>query len=96
MITAKRLRGSEGNSRKEDRRAAIVACGDASPVFEATEHDLDAAATPVPALTLSDRLVARSSGRDAGLDALGLKSVPERVDVVAAVDEQPVRFRLIV
>jgi hypothetical protein len=47
--------GREGN-----RWASVVAGGDATPVFQAAEHDLDAAATPVAAFIVSDRLVARS------------------------------------
>ncbi len=65
-------------------------------VFEATKHDLDAAAAPIAALVVSDRLVARSATRDAGLDTLGLERVPEPVGVVAAVTEQPLRLGQVV
>ena len=41
---------------------------------------------------MPDGLVARPATRDAGLDALGLESVPEPIGVVAAVAEQPLRF----
>nr|GFC71591.1 hypothetical protein [Tanacetum cinerariifolium] len=58
---------------EEGRWAAIVAGGNAPPVFETAKHDLDAAAAPVAALVVSDRLVARSPARDAGLDALGME-----------------------
>src|SRR5204863_269512 len=37
-------RGSEGDGREEGRGVAIVAGGDAPPILEAAEHDLDAAA----------------------------------------------------
>jgi hypothetical protein len=60
--------------------------------LKAAEHDFDAASTPVTALVVSDRLAARSSARDAWLDAFGLESVPEPIGVVAAVTEQPLRF----
>lgn len=50
------------------------------------------ATSPIAPLVVSDRLVARSPARDAGLDALGLQGVSEPVGVVAAVAEQPLRF----
>ena len=40
-----------------------------TPILQTAEHDLDAAATPVAALVVSDRLVARSAARNAGLDS---------------------------
>jgi len=52
---------------------------------------IDAAAAPAMTLVVSDRLVARSSA-PGWIDALGLESVPERIGVVAAVAEQPLRF----
>jgi hypothetical protein len=42
---------------------------------------------PVPGLLVPDRLVTRLPGRDAGLNALGLESVPEPGGVVATVAE---------
>ena len=78
-------RGSEGDGREEGRGVAIVAGGDAPPILEAAEHDLDAAAVPVAALVIPDRLVAGSPTRDAWLDALCLESVPEPVGVIAAI-----------
>ena len=50
--------GSEGDGGEEGGRTAIVAGGDTAPVLEPTEHDLDAAAAPVAALVVPDRLVA--------------------------------------
>ena len=76
--------------------AAVVAGGDPAPVLEAAKHDLDAAATPVAALVVPDRLVARLAAWDAGLDAFGLECVPEPVGVVAAVPEQPLRLRHVI
>lgn len=38
--------------------ASGLASGDATPVLQAAEHDLDAAAPPVTALVVSDWLVA--------------------------------------
>ena len=72
--------GCEGNSREEDRWASVVAGGDATPVFQAAERDLDAAATPVAALVVSDRFVARSPTWDAGLNAFGFQGIPTRND----------------
>jgi hypothetical protein len=66
--------------------------GDAAPVLQAAEHDLDATASPVAPLVVYDRFVARSAARDAGLDAFGFQSVPEPVGVAAAVAEQPLRL----
>jgi len=43
---------------------------------------------------VSDRLVAGSTARDAGLNALGMESVPEPVGVIAAVAQQPLRFSI--
>src|SRR3546814_589837 len=65
---------------------------DAAPVLQAAEHDLDAAAAPVPALVVSDRFVAGFPTWDAGLDALGFQRIPEPVGVIAAVAEQPLRL----
>src|SRR3546814_2869080 len=70
----------------------VVAGSDAAPVLQAAEHDLDAAAAPVPALVVSDRFVAGFPTWDAGLDALGFQRIPEPVGVIAAVAEQPLRL----
>ncbi len=70
--------------------------GNAPPVLEAAEHDLDAAAAPVAALVVSDRLIARSATWDARLDALDLESVSEPIGVVAAVAEKPLRLGQVV
>src|SRR3546814_13621137 len=72
--------------------ASVVAGSDAAPVLQAAEHDLDAAAAPVPALVVSDRFVAGFPTCDAGLDALGFQRLPEPVGVIAAVAEQPLRL----
>jgi len=84
--------GGEGDGGEEDGWAPVIAGGDASPVFEAAEHDLHAAAASVSALVVPDRLVAGPPTWDAGLDAFGLQSVPEPVGIIAAVTEQPLRF----
>lgn len=64
--------GSECDGGEEGGWASVVAGRDAAPVFEAAEHNLDAAASPIAPFVVSDRLVARSPARDAGLNALGL------------------------
>ena len=88
--------GSEGDGGEEGGLAAIVAGCDATPVLETSDHDLDAAATPVPALVVPDRLVAGPATRDAGLDAFGLEGIPEPVGVIASVAEQPLRLGQVV
>ena len=40
-----------------------------TPILQTAKHDLEAAATPVAALVVSDRLVARSAARNAGRDS---------------------------
>src|SRR3546814_11553117 len=83
------LGGSEGDGGEEGGWASVVAGSDAAPVLQAAEHDLDAAAAPVPALVVSDRFVAGFPTWDAGLDALGFQRIPEPVGVIAAGAEQP-------
>lgn len=88
--------GRERDGREEDGWAAVVASGDAAPILQTAEHDLDAAAAPVAALVVSDWLVARSAARDAWLDALGFQGVPEPIGVITTVAKQPLCFRQIV
>ena len=71
---------------------SVVSGGDAAPVFQAAEHHLDAAASLVAALVVSDWLIARFSTWDTGLDAFGIQGVPEPVCIIAAVTEQPLCF----
>jgi len=73
-----------------------LASGDAAPILQTAERDLDAAAAPVAALVVSDRLVARSAAQDAGLDALGFQGVPEPIGVITTVAKQPLCSRQIV
>lgn len=84
--------GRERDGREADGWAAVVASGDAAPIRQTAEHDLDAAARPVAALVVSDRLIARSAARDAGLDALGFQGVPEPIGVITTVAKQPCAF----
>lgn len=76
--------GSEGAGRQEGGWAPIVAVSDTAPVVQTAEYDLDAAAASIAALVVSDRLVTRSTARDAGFKPLGVQSIPEPVNVIAA------------
>jgi len=53
------------------------------------EDGLDAAATPVAALVVSDWLVARSAARDVGLDAVGFQGILEPIGVIITVAKHP-------
>lgn len=77
--------------KKEDGQASIVACGDAAPVLQAAEHDLDATAASVVALIVFDGEF-RFPGRNAGRYALFLGRAPLPVCATAAVGEHPLRF----
>lgn len=71
MVEIKNEGRSEADGRKESVRAAVVAHGDAAPVFDATEHDLDFVALLVERFVIIDGLLAVLAWRDAGCDALG-------------------------
>jgi len=68
--------------------AAAVAGCHASAVLEAAEHDLDAGA----AFVVFDGQRAVLSSRNAGLDALLFKCVPEPFGVIALIGQLPRRF----
>lgn len=74
---------------EEDRWTSIVAGGDASPVLQVPEHDLDTAAAPVATLVVAHGCISRLSPRNAGLHALRLQGVPEPVVIIATIAEQP-------
>jgi hypothetical protein len=87
---------ASANGGEEDGWAAVVAGGDAAPVLEAAEHDLDAVTAFVPALVVFDGQRAGFAARNAGLDALLLQRIPEPVGVIAAVGQQPLRLGQVV
>ena len=60
---------SDADGREEGVGASVVAGVDASPVFEAAEHDLDLVALAVQRWVMRDSDLAVGLGRDAGLDA---------------------------
>jgi hypothetical protein len=68
-------------------RVAMLAGGNAPPVLEASEHDLDAVPSAIAPLVVSDRLIARSTTRDAGLSTLDLESIPQPDGVIASIGE---------
>lgn len=67
--------------------------GDAAPVPEATEHDLDAVVAFASALVVFDWHGMGFSTRNAGLDAILLKRVPEPLGIIAPVCQHPLRLR---
>ena len=68
--------------------ASVVAHGDAPPVLEAPEHDLDLVALAVEDLVVSQLGAAPWHGWDAGDDASLCQAGSEAVAVVAPVGEQ--------
>lgn len=52
---------------ERNRRGSVVAGGNPTPVFQASEHDLDPTASLVSPLVVFDRFVARLPPGDAGL-----------------------------
>ena len=86
----------EGDGGEKDFRAPVVARCDASPVFQAPEHDLDPVSPFVAALVVLDGFVTGAPAGDAGLDALVSQGLPEPVRVIAAIAEQPLRLGQVV
>ena len=78
----------DADSREEGVRAAIVAGGNAAPVFQAPEHVLDPVPLAIEHLVVCDRHFAAPGRRNAGLDALSDKSGSEPVAVIAPVGDQ--------
>ena len=68
--------------------AAVVACGDASPVLELGEHILDLVALAVERFVVFQRLLAVFGRRDTGNDATLGQDMAEPVAVVAAIGDQ--------
>jgi hypothetical protein len=66
---------------------AVVACGDAAPILEPAEHDLDAVALAVKRLVAGDRLLAALFQRHAGGDAAAGESGAEAATILAAVGD---------
>jgi len=64
----------ESGGGEEDLRAPIIARRDATPVFQAAEHDLDAAAALSATLVVFDGRVPYFPTRDAESDALSRKA----------------------
>jgi hypothetical protein len=68
--------------------AAVIACGDASPVLELGEHVLDLVALAVERFVIFQRLLAVFGGRDTGDGATLCQAIAEPVAVVAAISDQ--------
>lgn len=69
-------------------RTPVIAHGDAAPVLEATEYDLDFMALFVEEFAVARLFPAAFAWRDAGRDASFLQRYPEPVGVVATVSNQ--------
>ena len=78
---------SDADGREEGVGASVVAGVDASPVFEAAEHDLDLVALAVQLSVMRDSDLAVGLGRDAGLDAALGQGISEPVAVIAFVGD---------
>lgn len=68
--------------------AAIVPHGDAAPVFEATEHDLDFMALFIQGFIVVDRDFAVLFTRNAGRDPLLHQSHPEPVGIIPPIGQE--------
>ena len=68
--------------------ASVVAHGDAPPVLEAPEHDLDLVALAVEELVVGQLSAAPWHGRDTGGDPAFCQTGSETVAVIATVSEQ--------
>src|SRR6185437_593205 len=71
---------------------AVIAHGDATPVFEFSEHVVDGVALLVEGLAVAQLSFAVLTRRDAGSDAVALQRCPEPVGVITAVGDQLLRF----
>ncbi|QBX33953.1 amidohydrolase [Paracoccus liaowanqingii] len=71
----------------------VVSCGHPPPVFQPTEHDLDAIAPFVAALIVFHGLFAGLPAGDAGFYALVFQHFSQPVRVVAPVCQEPVGLR---
>ena len=78
---------SDADCREEGVGASVVAGVDASPVFEAAEHDLDLVALAVQRPAMRDSDLAVGLGRDAGLDGALGQGISEPVAVIASVGD---------
>lgn len=85
--------GGESDGAEEGGGASVVAGGDAAPILEAAEGDLDAVALAAERLVVGDRLLAVFLGRDARGDAALGERGTERIAVLAAVGDQVARRR---
>ena len=72
-----------------DLRAPVVSRGDVSPVFQASEHDLDLVAAFVAALVVHNGLAAQLPAWDAWLYPLVFQRISEPVGIIARVRQQP-------
>lgn len=66
-----------------------MACGDAPPVLEPTEHDLDTIAAPVFAFVVAHGRRAGYPAWNAGSDPFFLQPIPEPVGIITTISQEP-------
>jgi hypothetical protein len=81
---------SEFDGGEEDVCAAVVACVDASPVFESSEHVLDAVPLSIEHGIVGQAGLAFCVRRDAGHDPALVEGFAEPVAVIGSIGEQDV------
>src|SRR5690606_16508734 len=75
--------------REEGLWTAVVSGGDAPPILQPPEHDLDVVAAFVAPLVVFHRLLARLSAWDADLYPLVFQRFSEPIGIIAPVSKQP-------
>ena len=72
--------------------SGLIAGGEPSPVFQASEHDFGAVSASLAALVVADGFGPGFGARDAGRDAFACKASSKPVCVKAPVAQQPLRL----
>src|SRR5208282_4539558 len=78
----------EADGREEVSGELVIACGDASEVFEAAEAALDDIATFIGLLVIANAFLAIGLAGDDRLDAVLFQEGAERVGIIAFVSEK--------
>lgn len=77
------------DSGQEGLGTTVIAVCNPAPVFQATEHNLDAVVAAIPALVVTDSFAARFPIRDTGTYPLVFQLISEPVDAETPVGDQP-------
>lgn len=85
----------DGDGGEEVSCKAVVARGDAAPVFHAAEHALDNVAATVGLEVQRIRVAARTAGENDHFGALSFQALPEMVSVIGLIGQQATRRRRI-